>query len=413
MALLTRADSLYSADEADAPEVRLARQMRRLGEVLAEASAPAPRQAAERAGLLAGTPTLERLRRVPLLRKEALPALQADAPPLAGWAAPERVRKLFASPGPIYEPEGAGPDPWGCGPAMHAAGFRKDDVVLNSFSYHLTPAGSIMEGGLLALGAAVIPGGTGNTEVQCRAAAHLRATGYAGTPSFLATLLEKADELGVALALDVAFVSAEPLPESLRRQFASRGVRTQQAYATADVGIIAYECLHTDGLHTGERCIVELVDPETQAPVGPEEPGEVVVTVLDPTYPLLRLATGDLSVFAGGACRCGRTAPRLRGILGRIGDAVKVRGLFVHPSTLKSVMARHPEAPRYQFVVRRSGHLDELVARIELERPDEGLAQRVQTAVHDATRLRAAVEWVAPGALAGAERVLVDERRWS
>ncbi|HEV2284323.1 MAG TPA: AMP-binding protein [bacterium] len=414
MALLTRADSLYSPNEADPSDARLARQMRRLGEVLAETSAPAARAAAERAGLLAGTPTLERLRRIPLLRKEALPAEQAGNPPLGGWAARERMRKLFASPGPIYEPEGPAPDPWGCATAMHAAGIRAGDVVLNSFSYHLTPAGSIMEGGLLALGAVVIPGGTGNTEIQCRAAAHLRATGYAGTPSFLATLLEKADELRVALALEVAFVSAEPLPDSLRHGFVSRGVRTQQAYATADAGIIAYECPLVDGLHVGERCIVELVDSESGAPVGPDDPGEIVITLLDPTYPLLRLATGDLSIYTAGPCRCGRTAPRLRGILGRTGDAVKVRGLFVHPSTLKSAMAGHPEVARYQFVVRRSGHLDEIVARIEREQPDDALARRVQAAVHDATRLRAAVEFVAPGTLGnGTGRVLVDERRWS
>lgn len=408
-----RADSLYSPDEADPSDVRLARQLRRLGEVLAETSAPAARQAAQQAGLLDGTPTLERLRQVPLLRKEALPAHQASAPPLAGWAARERVRKLFASPGPIYEPEGPAPDPWACAPALHAAGIRAGDVVLNSFSYHLTPAGSIMEGGLLALGAVVIPGGTGNAEIQCRAAAHLRATGYTGTPSFFATLLGKADELGITLAPEVALVSAEPLPDSLRRRFASRGVRTQQAYATADAGIIAYECPCTNGLHVGDRCLVELVDPETQAPVGAGDPGEVVITVLDPTYPLLRLATGDLSVYAGGPCRCGRTAPRLRGILGRTGDAVKVRGLFVHPSTLKSAMAGHPEVARYQFVVRRSGHVDELIARLEAARSDDALAQRVQASVQDATRLRSEVEFVAPGALAGAERILVDERRWS
>lgn len=413
MAVLERTDSFYSPEDADPPDVRLTRQLRRVSEVLAQTRAPAARQAAERAGLLESTPTLERLRRVPLLRKEGLPAVQSEAPPLGGWAAPDRTRKLFASPGPIYEPEGPGPDPWGCAPAMHAAGIRAGDVVLNSFSYHLTPAGSIMEGGLLALGAVVIPGGTGNTEIQCRAAAHLRATGYAGTPSFLAALLDKADELNVALALEVAFVSAEPLPDSLRRRFAARGVRTQQAYATADVGIIAYECPLITGLHLGERCLVELVDPETQAPVGPEDPGEIVVTLLDPTYPLLRLATGDLSVFAAGPCPCGRTAPRLRGILGRTGDAVKVRGLFVHPTTLKAAMARHPEVARYQFVVRRSGHLDDLIARVEWERADETLAQRLQTAVHEATRLRAAVEFVSPGTLTGAERVLVDERRWS
>jgi len=413
VAVLTRADSLYSRDEADAPDVQLARQLRRLGQVLAETSAPAARQAAERAGLLGGPPTLDALRRVPLLRKDALPAAQAGAAPLGGWGSRERIRKLFASPGPIYEPEGSGPDPWGAAPALHAAGFRAGDVALNSFSYHLTPAGSIMEGGLLALGAAVIPGGTGNTEIQCRAAAQLRATGYIGTPSFLGALLEKADELKLSLAFEVAFVSAEPLPESLRRRFTSRGVRTQQGYATADVGVIAYECPPPDGLHLAGRCIVEILDPDTGEPVPAGHPGEVVVTLLDPVYPLLRLATGDLSVYAEGPCPCGRGAPRLRGILGRVGDAVKVRGLFVHPSALRAAMGRLPEAGRYQFAVRRDGHLDELVARVEADRPDEPLASRVREAVHDATRLRALVEFVAPGTLPAAERVLVDERRWS
>lgn len=413
MALLTRADSFYSPEEADAPEIRLARQLRRLGDVLAETSAPAARRAAERAGLLNGVPTLDALRRVPLLRKEALPAEQAAFPPFGGWAARESTRKLFASPGPIYEPEGPSVDPWGCAPALHAAGVRAGDVVLNSFSYHLTPAGSIMEGGLLALGAAVIPGGTGNAEIQCRAAAHLRATGYTGTPSFLASLLDKTAELRVAMAVEVAFVSGEPLPQSLRERFVSAGIRTQQAYATADCGIIAYECVHAAGLHLGERCIVELVDPATGAPVGPEDPGEIAVTVLDPTYPLLRLATGDLSVFTGAACPCGRGAQRLRGILGRTGDAVKVRGLFVHPTTLRAAMARHPEAPRYQFVVRRTGHQDDLIARLESDRADETLARRIAASVQDATRLRTTVEFVAPGTLAGAEHVLVDERRWS
>jgi phenylacetate-CoA ligase len=413
VALLTREDSLYSPAEAETPDIRLARQLLRLRQVLAETTAPAARQAAERAGLLGAPPTLEALRRVPLLRKDALPGAQAAAAPLGGWGARERIRKLFASPGPIYEPEGPGADPWGCAPALHAAGFRRGDVALNSFSYHLTPAGSMMEGGLLALGAAVIPGGTGNTEVQCRAAAHFGAAGFAGTPSFLAALLDKAAELRLTLGFEVAFVSAEPLPESLRRQFVSRGVRTQQGYATADAGVIAYECPYTDGLHLADRCIVEILDPETGSPVRPDEPGEVVITVLDPGYPLLRLATGDLSAFADGPCRCGRGAPRLCGILGRTGDAVKVRGLFVHPSALRAAMARLPEAGRYQFVVRRDGHLDELVARVETERPDETLAARVQTAVHDATRLRAVVEFVAPGTLAGADRVLVDDRRWS
>ncbi len=392
--------------------MRFARQMARLGQVLKATSAPAARAAAEQAGLFEGTPTIHRLRRVPLLRKDFLPKIQAEAPMLGGWASEDRVRKLFSSPGPIYEPEGEGPDYWGAAPALHAAGFQRGDIVLNSYSYHLGPAGSILEGGLLALGARVIPGGVGNTELQVRAASKLRATGYVGTPSFLAMLLEKADELGLQLSFEVAGVSGEALPESLRQRFESRGIRTQQTYATGDVGAIAYECPRKDGLHLADRCIVELLDPQTQAPVVPEQPGEVVITLLDPTYPLLRLAIGDLSVLTEERCPCGRTAFRLRRILGRVGEAVKVRGIFVYPFQLRTAMARVPQALRYQFVVRREQDRDELVARVEADRPDPVLASRLQEAVRDATRLRAAVEFVNSGSLPQEARLLVDERGW-
>ncbi len=407
---MKRADSLYSSEEAAPSAVRFARQMARLKHVLQITSAPAARAAAEQAGLLDGTPTLDRLRRVPPLRKDVLPKIQAEAPLLGGWASADHVHKIFVSPGPIYEPEGEGPDYWGTAPALHAAGFQRGEVVLNSYSYHLGPAGSILEGGLLALGARVIPGGIGNTEQQVRAASQLGATGYVGTPSFLAALVEKADEFALSLAFEVAGVSGETLPESLRQRFESRGIRTQQAYATGDVGTIAYECPRKDGLHLADRCIVELIDPETQAPVVPEQPGEVIVTQLDPTYPLLRLATGDLSVLTEDNCPCGRTAFRLRKILGRVGEAVKVRGIFVYPFQLRTAMARVPQALRYQFAVRREHDQDELVARVEGDRADPGLASRLQEAVRDATRLRSAVEFVRPGSLPQQARLLVDER---
>lgn len=407
-----RVDSLYTPAEADLSAVRLARQMERLGKVLATTSAPAARAAAEQAGLLDGTPTLDRLRRVPLLRKEFLPKIQVEAPMLGGWVSADRAHKFFASPGPIHEPEGEGPDYWGTAPALHAAGFRRGDVVLNSYSYHLGPAGSMLEGGLLALGASVIPGGVGNTELQVRTASQLRATGYVGTPSFLAAVLEKADELGLSLAIEMAGVSGEPLPESLRQRFESRGIRTQQTYAIGDVGTIAYECPRKDGLHLVDRCIVELVDPETHAPVVPEQPGEVVVTLLDPTYPLLRLATGDLSVLTEEPCPCGRIALRLRRILGRVGEAVKVRGIFVHPFQLRAAMARLPQALRCQFAVRREQDHDEFVARVEADRADPVVAGRLQEAVRDATRLRTTVEFVTPGSVPQEAKLLVDERSW-
>lgn len=269
----------------------------------------------------------------------------------------------------------------------------------------------MLEGGLLHLGAVVVPGGVGNTELQVRTAAYLGATGYVGTPSFLATLLERADELGLRLAFRVAVVSAEPLPEDLRAHFEARGIRTRQFYGTGDVGAIAYECPQAQGMHLLDRCIVELLDPNTGAPVPTGEPGEVVVTLLDPTYPLLRLATGDLSILTEEPCPCGRTSPRLVRILGRVGEAVKVRGIFVHPLQLREAMARLPHLPRYRFVVRRHGHQDALVVQVETS-PDPDLSDRIRQAVRDLTRLRADVEFVPRGTLPQEGPLLVDERRW-
>ncbi len=406
-----RADSLYSPLEAVPAEERATRQLGRLQEVLRETQAPAALERAKEAGLLEGSLTLERLRTVPILRKEDLPALQGKRWPLGGWASWDRVRRLFRSPGPIYEPEGPGPDYWGCAPVLHAAGFRAGDVVLNSFSYHLTPAAWMVEGGLSAIGAVAIPGGVGNTEMQARAASELGATGYTGTPSFLAALLERADELGIVLRFEVALVTAEPLPQALRDRFEARGIRTQQAYGTADVGMVAYECPYKRGMHLLDRCLVEILDPHTHEPVRPGEVGEVVVTLLDPTYPLLRLATGDLSALWEEPCTCGRTAPRMQGVLGRVAEAVKVRGTFVYPAQVRAVAARHVEVRRYQFVVRRTGDRDELVARLEAAGPPE-LAERFAQSVREVTGLRAQVELVPEGTLQDGAPVLVDERRW-
>ncbi len=407
-----RSDTLYEPAEALDHRERVARQLDRLRQVLSETEAPAARERAREAGLLDGPVDLEGLRRVPLLKKEDLPRVQGERWPLGGWVWWERVRRLFVSPGPIFDPEGPGPDYWGCAPALHAAGFRAGDVVLNTFSYHLTPAAWMMEGGLAVLGAVVIPGGVGNTEIQARAASQLRATGYTGTPSFLATLLQRADELGLPTFFEVALVTAEPLPPSLRERFEQRGIRTQQAYGTADVGLVAYECPRKQGMHLLDRCLVELLDPHTHEPVPAGQPGEVVVTLLDPTYPLLRLATGDVSVLVEEPCPCGRTAPRLAGILGRVADAVKVRGVFVHPGQLREAAARHPEIVRFRFVVRRAGDRDEFVAQVEADPQDPALAGRFAETVHAVTTLRAQVEVLPPGALGEVDRVLVDQRRW-
>lgn len=410
--MVDRTDRLFTPEEASPPDQRQARQLERLREVLSHTGAPAARERAREAGLLNGPITPEKLRQVPLLRKEDLPQVQAGRWPLGGWVWWERVRRLFVSPGPIFDPEGPGPDYWGCAPALHAAGFRPGDVVLNTFSYHLTPAAWMIDGGLMVLGAVVIPGGVGNTEVQARAASGLRATGFTGTPSFLATLLQRSDELGLATYFEVALVTAEPLPPSLRARFEARGIRTQQAYGTADVGIVAYECPRKEGMHLLDRCLVEVVDPQTREPVGPGRLGEVVVTLLDPTYPLLRLATGDVSRLVEEPCPCGRTAPRLAGILGRVSEAVKVRGVFVYPGQLREAVARHPEVARFQFVVRRTGDRDQLVARVEADPPDPDLAFRLADTVRSVTTLRPEVEVLPPGSLGESDRVLVDERRW-
>lgn len=410
--MVDRTDRLFTPEEALPPDRRLERQLDRVREVLSQTGAPAARERARQAGLLDGPVSLEKLRRVPVLRKDDLPRLQSHRWPLGGWVWWERVRRVFVSPGPIFDPEGPGPDYWGCAPALHAAGFRPGDLVLNSFSYHLTPAAWMMDGGLATLGAVVVPGGVGNTEVQTRAASQLRATGFVGTPSFLATLLQRADELGLVTYFEVALVTAEPLPPSLRARFEARGIRTQQAYGTADVGLVAYECPHKQGMHLLDRCLVEVLDPNTHDPAAPGQPGEVVVTLLDPTYPLLRLATGDVSVLVDEPCPCGRTAPRLAGILGRVSEATKVRGVFVHPGQLREAASRHPEVARFQFVVRREGDRDQLVARVEADPPDPDLARRFADTVQAITTLRAEVEVLPPGSLGEVDRVLVDERRW-
>lgn len=362
------------------------------------------------------------LSRLPLLRKSELPALQAADPPLAGWnAVPVDVlRRLFVSPGPIYDPEGPNPDYWGFAPALHAAGFRRGDRVLNTFAYHLTPAGAMLEGGLMALGCPVIPGGVGSTEIQARTAKDLKISGYVGTPSFLATLLDKVEG---GASFRVAFVSGEMLTESLRGTLEAKGVRVSQGYATGDVGLIAYECRERSGFHLASRVFVEIVDVESCEACAAGEVGEVVVTFLSDVYPVLRLATGDLSRLDRGPCPCGRGAPRLAGVLGRVGDSVKVRGMFVHPNDVRRAMAHFPQVARYQLVVTREGHQDRLTARIEapaggaggagMPERAEDLGGAVAERLREAIKVRAEVEMVAPGTLPDGARVITDERRWT
>ncbi len=407
---------VYDPAEVQPASQRAATQeaiLRRVAE-RAVAGSPAFRAALAAAAVRPQTLTLADLPRIPLLKKDTLPLQQAAVPPFGGWLAQPlaEVQRIFVSPGPIYDPEGFGEDYWGFAPALVAAGFRRGDVVLNTFSYHFTPAGAMFDGALQALRCVVVPTGVGNIETQVKALVELRARGFIGTPSFLAAVLDRVREQAAPSSVEVACVSGEMLPETLRRDVEGRhGLRISQAYGIGDIGLVAYECPQRSGLHLAERVIGEVVDPATGVPVVPGEIGEVVVTFLSELYPLLRFATGDLSRLVPGECACGRTSLRLERILGRVGDAVKVRGIFLHPHDLDRAIARHPEVIRYQAVVTRADHNDELTVQVEAESPAH-LAEAVGQSIREATRLRAVVKVVSPGTLGSTEKRLVDRRKW-
>ena len=321
---------------------------------------------------------------------------------------------MFQSPGPIYEPEGFGADYWRTARAMRAAGFEAGDLVHNSFSYHMTPGAWIMESGALALGCTVFPGGVGNTELQLQAMTDLRPDAYAGTPSFLRILLEKAAELNLPLpSLRKALVSGEAFPPSLRDWLLARGVTAYQAYATADVGVIAYETAAREGLVLDEGVIVEIVRPGTGDPVPDGEVGEVVVTVLNPDYPLVRFGTGDLSAVLAGPCPTGRTNRRIKGWMGRADQTAKVRGMFVHPSQVAEVMKRHPGLGRARLVVEGEMASDRLTLHVESAAPPVGLADALAGSVREVTKLRADIVLAAPGSLPNDGKVIEDRRSYA
>ena len=333
-----------------------------------------------------------------------------------GWRATgavRRARRVYQSPGPIYEPEGDRADYWRSARALQAAGFEAGDLVHNSFSYHLTPGAWILEGGALALGCSVVPGGTGNTEQQLQAMQHLQPDAYVGTPSFLRILLEKAAELGVALPrLRKALLSGEAFPPSLRDWLAERGVAGFQAYATAEFGVIAYETAAREGLVVDEGVLVEIVRPGTDDPVADGEVGEVVVTALHADYPLVRFGTGDLSAVLPGCCPTGRTNTRIKGWMGRADQTAKVRGMFVHPSQVAEVLRRHPELGRGRLVVAGEMAADTLTLRVEAAARPAGLAEAVAGSVRDVTKLRADIELLEPGSLPNDGKVIEDARSY-
>ena len=319
--------------------------------------------------------------------------------------------RILVSPGPIFEPEGAGLDWWGAARAFFAAGFRKGDIVHNTFSYHLTPGGHIMESGARALGCPVIPAGTGNTEQQLEAIAALKPDGYVGTPDFLKILLDKAAEAKVdTTSIRNALVSGAAFPPSLQKDIAGRGIEAYQAYATAELGVISYETAARAGMVVNEGLIVEIVKPGANDPVADGEIGEIVVTRLCAEYPLLRFGTGDMSKVLPGISPCGRTNMRLAGWLGRADQTTKVKGMFVHPGQIAEVGRRHPELGRLRLVVARANEQDVMTLRAECGSSDADLAAKIAETLRAATKLGGKVEFVAPGSLPMDGKVISDER---
>ena len=414
----------YDKRETRVPEAREAELMTRLAAQVSHAQAHAPAFAELLHDVDAAT-VLSRtaLARLPVTRKHELlerqKALRASdvfaGYSAIGWGAAARAGggalRVFASPGPIYEPEGRGADYWRMGRALHAAGFRAGDLAHNCYSYHFTPAGSMMETGAHAVGCTVFPGGTGQTEQQVQAIAELKPQGYIGTPSFLKLIVEKAAELGIALpSLQRASVGGEAFPPSLRDWFAERGIDGYQSYGTADLGLVAYETSARLGMVLDEDVIVEIVRPGTGDPVADGEVGEVVVTTLNPDYPLIRFGTGDLSAVLPGPCPTGRTNARIKGWLGRADQTTKVRGMFVHPSQVAEIARKHPEVRKSRLVVSGEMANDRMHLHIEVEGRPEGLADKVAASIRDITKLRGEVTLCAPGSLPNDGKVIEDRR---
>ena len=412
--------TFYDSLENRSPADREAALLAALPRQIAYAQQNAPAMAEQLAGIdAAGITSREALATLPVIRKyELLERQQAQRAenPFGGFAAigmGPKMARVFASPGPIYEPEGKGRDYWRMARTLHAAGFRSGELVHNCFSYHFTPAGSMMETGAHALGCTVFPGGIGQTEQQVEAMRDLKPAGYIGTPSFLKIILEKAADMGVALpSLKKALVSGEAFPPSLRDWFAERGVQGYQCYATADLGLIAYETSAREGLVLDEGVIVEIVRPGTGDPVPEGEVGELVVTTLNPDYPLIRFGTGDLSAVLPGQCPTGRTNTRIKGWMGRADQTTKVRGMFVHPGQVATVAKRFPAVQKARLVVSGEMASDQMTLKVEASSMPQGLDARIGEAIRDVTKLRGQVELLAPGTLPNDGKVIEDARSY-
>ena len=405
----------HDTRETRDPEARERELLTRLPAQIAHARAAAPALGRLLADVDPDSVTSrEALATLPVTRKSELLEMQKAARPFGGFSAVgwgAACRRVFASPGPLYEPEGARPDYYRLARALFAAGFRAGDLVHNTFSYHFTPAGSMMETAAHALGCTVFPAGVGQTEQQLAAIADLQPNAYVGTPSFLRILLEKADELGVSVSFTKAFVSGEAFPPSMREAFAARGITACQAYATADIGLIAYETPAREGMVVDEDVLLEIVRPGTGDPVAPGEVGEVVVTTFNPDYPLIRFGTGDLSAVLPGASPCGRTNVRIKGWMGRADQTTKVKGMFVHPGQIAQVVRRHPEITRARLVVDNPELNDRMTLMCEAAGGgSEALASAVAASIRELTKLRGEVAFLPAGALANDGKVIDDVR---
>lgn len=357
----------------------------------------------------ASVTSIENLASLPVLRKSEIGKSQAENPPLGGFITRpvSGFAQVFQSPGPIYEPGGNDHDWWRMGRALHAGGIGKGDIVQNCFSYHLTPAGSIFENGARAVGATVLPAGIGQTELQARAAHDVGTTAYAGTPDYLKVILDKAADMGLPLKITKAVVGGGALFPSLRQEYAERGISCLQGYATADLGNIAYESPAMEGMIIDEGVFVEIVRPGTGDPVAPGEVGEVVVTTLNPDYPLIRFATGDLSAIMAGQSPCGRTNARIKGWMGRADQTTKIKGMFVRPEQVAAFVAKHDEVAKARVIAGRDGEMDTMTVQIEAE---GGNVDVYSSSVADALKLKGKIEIVAVGSLPNDGKVIDDQR---
>ena len=399
------------------PEQRELAQFNLLPDLIRHALAAAPGWADQLRGVDAGAVTSrEALGKVPVLRKNSLKDLQAKRPPYGGFAtAPAgALARVFMSPGPIFEPEGHGEDWWRAARSLYAAGIRKGDIVHNTFAYHLTPGGWILDSGARALGCTVIAAGPGNSEQQLEAIERLKPTAYVGVPDYLKILLDKAKEARKdASSFRKALVGGGALFPSLRAEYKQRGINTYQTYATADLGIIAYESPALEGMIVDEGAIVEIVRPGTGDPVAAGEVGEVVVTTFNRDYPMIRFATGDLSAVLPGLSPCGRTNMRIKGWLGRADQTTKVKGMFVHPEHVAEIAKRHAELGRLRLVVARAGEQDTMTLRVESASTDGALKGKLAESLQAITKLKGEVELVAPNSLPNDGKVIADERTYS